>query len=58
MLSIEAKDNGVGFDSSKINEHKGIGLTNIKSRAALINASAEIISKEKFFQNITSIIKI
>ncbi|NND63830.1 MAG: histidine kinase [Flavobacteriaceae bacterium] len=47
MLSIEAKDNGVGFDSSKINEHKGIGLTNIKSRAALINANAEIISKEK-----------
>ncbi len=46
-LSIKAEDNGVGFDTVSIEEHKGIGLTNIKSRAQLINADALIVSKKE-----------
>ncbi len=45
-LKITAKDNGIGFDTSQLDSKKGIGLTNIKSRAHLINASAKITSKE------------
>ncbi|MDC8006070.1 ATP-binding protein [Aureisphaera galaxeae] len=48
LLSITAKDNGIGFDTTELDakKEKGIGLTNIKSRAALINANAEIVSQE------------
>ena len=45
-LFITAKDNGIGFNVSALGSKKGIGLTNIKSRAALINANAEIVSQE------------
>ncbi len=43
-LVITAQDNGLGFDINKQN-HSGIGLTNIKSRAKLINAEATIASE-------------
>jgi len=43
-LSILAKDNGVGFDTS-INTNKGIGLLNIQNRANLINAKMQLTSE-------------
>ena len=44
-ITIEAKDNGVGFDISQIDRQKGIGISNIKNRAKLIHAEANITSK-------------
>ena len=44
-LTIMAKDNGVGFDMSRSNEHKGIGISNIKNRAKLIHADVKISSR-------------
>ncbi|MEL6810924.1 MAG: ATP-binding protein [Bacteroidota bacterium] len=46
LLSIEARDNGIGFDTEKMNVSSGIGLSNIKNRARLINANAKISSKK------------
>ena len=43
-LHIEAEDNGIGFEESEVETIKGIGLTNIKNRAILIGAKAEITS--------------
>lgn len=45
ILKIEAKDNGVGFNTHKLKLKKGIGLSNIKNRAALINADVAISSE-------------
>ena len=42
-LIITAKDDGKGFDIDKV--EKGSGLINMKSRAALINASLDLNSK-------------
>lgn len=42
-LKITAQDNGVGFEMKKV-LLKGIGLQNIKTRAKLINAEAELKS--------------
>ncbi|MFI1743226.1 sensor histidine kinase [Thalassobellus sediminis] len=44
-LLITAKDDGVGFNIRNI--EMGSGLINMKSRAALINAELEIVSKLK-----------
>ncbi|GAA3629987.1 sensor histidine kinase [Flavivirga jejuensis] len=44
MLTIIAKDNGLGFDLNEQN-HSGIGLSNIKNRAKLVNANATILSE-------------
>ncbi len=41
-MSLEIEDNGIGFDVA--NTTKGIGLTNIKARAATINADFKITS--------------
>ncbi|MCG6188232.1 sensor histidine kinase [Maribellus maritimus] len=43
-LTINAVDNGIGFDSTHFGPGKGIGLNNIKSRAKMINADLEILS--------------
>lgn len=46
-LNLRAKDDGKGFDFKQIyNTAKGIGLKNIKKRAELIGASAELESSE------------
>ena len=45
-LHIEARDNGIGFDTNEIDPGKGIGLSNILNRAELIGADVEINSKE------------
>lgn len=45
-LTIEAKDNGVGFDKDDI-QGKGIGLLNMKNRAELIGAKADLVSVPK-----------
>jgi ligand-binding sensor domain-containing protein/two-component sensor histidine kinase len=42
-ISLVIKDNGVGFDNSKV--QYGNGLNNMKQRAAACNAILEIISK-------------
>lgn len=42
-LKIEAEDNGIGFDIKKIKDN-GIGLTNIKKRAEIIGADANLTS--------------
>ncbi|WP_345742952.1 sensor histidine kinase [Algibacter lectus] len=44
-IFITAKDNGQGFDTEKDNNFTGIGLTNIKRRAELVNADVTIFSK-------------
>jgi len=46
LLEIEAKDNGIGFDTDLLGPGKGIGLNNIKNRAKLIGADVDIISEE------------
>jgi len=43
-LTIIIEDNGVGFDTSKINEFGGIGLKNIISRVEFINGSVHFDS--------------
>lgn len=45
-LNIEAKDNGIGFDTTNMEIFTGIGLSNIRNRAKLIKAKAEIISRK------------
>lgn len=42
-IRIIAKDNGVGFDANSL-KFNGIGIQNIKTRAALINATTKIVS--------------
>lgn len=44
-LLITAKDDGKGFDSDLPNNAAGIGLSNIKNRAELVNAKVSIFSK-------------
>lgn len=44
LLTITAKDNGIGFEIDILKDHKGIGLINIEERAKLINAIATITS--------------
>lgn len=43
-LNIDARDNGIGFDTSLKLPDRGIGLGNIKNRAQLIGANAQINS--------------
>ncbi|MBZ0328104.1 MAG: histidine kinase [Altibacter sp.] len=45
VLYINAQDDGVGFDTEKVSSKKGIGLTNIISRAKLIGADVKITSR-------------
>jgi len=42
-IIISFSDNGVGFDTRK--QRKGIGVANIKSRAAIYNGTADFISE-------------
>ena len=42
VILLKIKDNGIGFDTNLTS--KGVGLLNIKSRAALFNGKMEIIS--------------
>jgi len=42
-ILLTISDNGVGFDTGK--KRKGIGVDNIKSRAAAYNGSADFVSK-------------
>ncbi|MCB4808260.1 histidine kinase [Tamlana sp. 62-3] len=44
ILIVTAKDNGLGFNLNEAQD-SGIGLINIKSRAKLVKAEAEITSK-------------
>lgn len=43
-VSIIIEDNGLGFDTSKINEFEGIGLKNIISRVEFINGTVHFDS--------------
>ena len=43
FLKITATDDGKGFDMDTVKE--GSGLLNMKSRAALINAKLDVLSK-------------
>jgi len=45
-LEIVAEDNGIGFDINNTSNHKGIGLTNMKSRAKLIAAKIKLNSSK------------
>lgn len=45
-LIITAEDNGIGFDINDTSKQTGIGLMNIKSRAALIGAEIELKSSK------------
>ena len=42
VVLLKIKDNGIGFDTQL--SSKGVGLLNIKARAALFNGEMEIIS--------------
>jgi signal transduction histidine kinase len=42
VVLLQIKDNGIGFDTQL--SSKGVGLLNIKARAALFNGEMEIIS--------------
>lgn len=43
-LSVLIEDNGVGFDTSRINEFEGIGLKNIISRVEFVNGTVNFDS--------------
>ena len=43
-LSVLIEDNGIGFDTSKINEFEGIGLKNIISRVEFVNGTVNFDS--------------
>jgi two-component system, NarL family, sensor kinase len=43
-ITVLIEDNGVGFDTSKINESKGIGLKNIISRIEFLNGTVHFDS--------------
>jgi PAS domain S-box-containing protein len=43
LIRLKITDNGIGFDTCK--KRKGIGVANIKSRAASYNGTAEFISQ-------------
>lgn len=45
-LLITVADNGKGFNASKLDQEKGLGLSNMKKRMSLINGHFEIISNE------------
>ena len=45
-IEITVKDNGVGFDITKENAQKGIGLLNMKGRAELIKAEFRLTSQK------------
>lgn len=45
FLTIEYKDNGIGFDTEAVSKKSGIGLQNINSRVAILNGSMVIESK-------------
>ncbi|MES2838087.1 MAG: sensor histidine kinase [Bacteroidota bacterium] len=45
-LTLMVEDNGVGFDTTKINSFEGIGLKNIQSRVAFLNGSINFDSTE------------
>jgi PAS domain S-box-containing protein len=45
FIKLIISDNGKGFDTEK--KHRGIGIPNIKSRAATYNGIAEFVSREK-----------
>jgi len=42
VVQLKIKDNGIGFDTNL--PSKGVGLLNIKARAALFNGEIKIIS--------------
>ena len=44
LLSLVIHDNGIGFDTTK--RQGGIGITNMKSRASLINGEIKMESEE------------
>jgi signal transduction histidine kinase len=46
LIQITVEDDGKGFDKDAVGE-QGIGLSNIESRAAYLNASVDFISNEK-----------
>ena len=43
LIVLTISDNGVGFDTTA--QHKGIGIANIKSRAASYNGTADFVSE-------------
>ncbi len=47
LLSITIEDNGIGFDHSRLQAQKGIGLANIHTRMAAMNGRIEIKSDSK-----------
>ncbi len=44
MFLITAEDNGVGFDTAKLDTSPGIGFANIKSRVAYLNGRMDVHS--------------
>lgn len=44
-ISLTIEDNGKGFDSARMNEFKGTGLSNIQSRIALLKGTVEFDTK-------------
>ncbi|TZF86132.1 tetratricopeptide repeat protein (plasmid) [Pedobacter sp. BS3] len=45
-FTITIKDNGKGFDTSKIKESKGLGWKNISARVHLLNGSMQVTSEK------------
>ncbi|MGG5208763.1 sensor histidine kinase [Chryseobacterium sp. MIQD13] len=56
LWELNLKDDGIGFDSSKI-ESNGIGLTNMKNRAAIIGADFSLESQENTGTTLNIILK-
>lgn len=56
LWELNIKDDGVGFDQSKITSN-GIGLTNMKNRAAIIGADFSLESQESMGTTLNIILK-
>ncbi len=46
-LEISMKDNGIGFDTNKLNDSKGMGWKNIFSRVSMLDGSIKLESEPK-----------
>jgi signal transduction histidine kinase len=46
ILSLSVRDDGKGFDISKLGESEGVGIAGMRERAALAGGSLEVMSEK------------
>jgi PAS domain S-box-containing protein len=46
MLSLSVRDDGQGFDTSRLSEFEGVGIAGMRERAALAGGNLEVLSEK------------